>query len=430
MNRLGIALMAVFAAAFPATVRAQQGNVLEEFENDGFPFDRRGIIGVRDRPQPEYDPVPIRIGSTEFMPTIGTYIFYDSNIFAEPEAEDDVVIRVRPSLSSSSRVGSLTVTTETEIDRRQYLGTPSQSTTDYALGLRGRYDVSRDTRLYAGTRNGRRTEDRADPDSPFNLRRPARYDYASAYFTGAHSINRLQIATRIAAETRNYSDGRNGAGAPVDQDFRNRTLLTADVATGYAVSPVMSVFVAASLNDRNYGQQPALAPARDSSGYRIAAGGSFEFRQLLRGQFDLGYFKQNFADRGFKSVGGLAARAKLEYFATPLITLTARARRGVEESSTLGSGAYIATAFSLAADYEFLRNVVFSASIAHERNRFTDIDRRYRIHNARVAVEWKLSPRFALTAQYDYRDQNAVGTSPGREFSRHSVQAGITITGL
>jgi hypothetical protein len=430
MNRLGIALMAVFSAAFPATVRAQQGNVLEEFENDGFPFDRRGIIGVRDRPQPEYEPVPIRIGSTEFMPTIGTYIFYDSNIFAEPDAEDDVVVRVRPSLSSSSRVGSLTVTTETEIDRRQYLGTRSQSTTDYALGLRGRYDISRDTRLYAGTRNGRRTEDRADPDAPFNLRRPVQYDYASAYFTGAHSVNRLQIATRIAAETRNYSDGRDGAGALVDQDFRNRTLLTADVATGYAVSPTLSVFVNASLNDRNYGQQPAFAPARDSSGYRLAAGGSFELGKLLRGQFDLGYFDQNFTDPGFRDIGGLAARAKLEYFATPLLTLTARANRGVEESSTIGSGAYVATAFSLTADYEFLRNLIITAGANYELNKFTDINRQHRIYSAKASARWKLSPRYTLHFQYDYREQDASGTFPGRQFSRHQAMAGISVAGL
>ncbi len=429
MNRC-IALMAVFAAAFPATARAQQGNVLEEFANDGFPFDRRGIIGVRDRPQPEYDPVPIRIGSTEFLPTIGTYIFFDSNIFAEPDAESDVVLRVRPSLSSSSRIGSLLLTTVTEVDRRQYLGTGSQSTTDYALGLRGRYDISRDTRLYAGTRNGRRTEDRADPDSPFNLRRPVQYDYASAYFTGTHSINRLQIAARIAADKRNYSDGRDGADTIVDQDFRNRTLLTADAAAGYSVGPTTSVFLNVSLNDRNYGVQPAFAPSRDSSGYRMTAGGSFEVANLLRGQFELGYFVQNFADSGFDDIDGLAARAKLEYFATPLLTLTARAYRGVEEASTIGSGAYVATAFSLAADYEFLRNLIFTASIGRERNRFTDIDRRYRINSARLAAEWKLSPRYALTAQYDYRDQDAAGISPGREFSRHSLLAGIKITGL
>ncbi len=428
--RFGVVVAAVLPAAFPAAACAQQADMLEEFENEGFTFGRRDIVGVRDRPQPEYDPVPIRIGSTEFMPSIGMYTFYDDNIFADLDAKDDLVVRVRPSLSSASRVDSLTLTTSAEIDRRQYLGISSQNTTDYALGLRGRYDVSRDTRLYAGTLNGRRTENRTDPDSPLNLRRPVQYDYTSAFLAGAHSSGRLEMATRVAAETRNYSDGRDGLGALVDQDFRNRTLLTADAAAGYAISPAVAVFVNAALNDRDYARQPGAAPSRNSSGYRLAAGSSFEVGSLLRGQFDIGYFSQNFADTRFDDVGGLAARVKLEYFPTPLLTLTARARRGVEESSTIGSGAFVATAFSLTADYEFLRNVVFTASIAQEKNSFTDIDRRYRIYGAELSADWQLSPRFALQLRYDYRDQNAVGTFVGREFTRHVLTAGIRIAGL
>jgi hypothetical protein len=423
------ALALIGCAAAPVTVHAQQ-SVLEEFQDDTLLPERSDVVGVRDRPQPEYDPVPYRIGGAEFMPRISIDTIYDSNIFAVSTARDDLVTRARPGLSASVSMGSFTIATDTEVDRRQYLGTRSQSTTDFVLGARGWFDVSRNSRLIAGTRNGRRTEDRTDPDSPLNLRRPVQYDFASAYLGGSHGFNKLRLATRIAAERRNYSDGRDGSGTGVDQDFRNRTLLTADAAVQYSVAPGFSAFISASVNDRHYTQQPQLVPSRNSSGYRLTAGSSFELGKIVRGQFDMGYFKQNFEDPAFGNLGGLAARATVEYFPTPLLTITAKASRGVEEASTIGSGAYVATAVSITADYEFLRNVIITAGTNYDRNRFNDIDRKYRIYGAKLAAQWKLSPRYSLQLQYDYRDQNSFGNFPGREFSRHRLTTGITISGM
>jgi hypothetical protein len=428
--RPAFAFSAIPCAICPVAVHAEQPEVLDEFQNDSLLSERSGIVGVRDRPQPEYDPVPYRIGGAEFMPSISVDTVYDSNIFAVPDARDDLVIRVKPALSASTKFGSLNLSTAAEIDRRQYLSVDSQSTTDYTLGVRARLDISRDSEFYGGTRSGRRTEDRVDPDSPLNLRQPAQYRYASAYFGAAHSFNRLRLAGRLGAETRNYSDGRDGLDNLVDQDFRNRALLTADAAAEYAINPDISVFVNASVNERNYDQQPALSLSRNSAGYRLTAGGSFEIGKFLRVHFDLGYFDQDFEDDSYSDVGGLAASAKFEYFATPLLTLNARANRGVEESSTIGSGAFVATSFSLTADYEFLRNVVITAGANYETNKFTDIDRSYRIYGVNLAAEWKLSPRYSLHIQYDYRDQNASGASLGREFSKHVMMAGITIGGL
>lgn len=421
---------ALSCAALPANVQAQQSDVLEDFEDDILFLKRSDIVGVQDRAHPEYDPVPYRAGGAEFMPSIRVDVAYDSNIFAVRSARDDLVVRVRPALSASARLGVFDLTTLAEIDRRQYLGTGSQSTTDFTVGAGGLLDISRNSKVQLGTRSGRRTEDRADPDAPLNLRRPAQYDYASAFLGGSHRFNRVRLAGRLAAETRDYSDGTDGLGNAVDQDFRNRTLLTADAAAEYSVDPDMSIFANISLNNRNYTAQPTLAPSRSSAGYRVAAGGSFELGKLVRGQFDLGYFKQKFEDPSFKDIGGLAARAKLEYFATPLLTLTARAGRGVEESSTIGSGAFVATYVSITADYEFVRNVIITASTGYEKNRFTDIDRRYRIYGAKVVAEWKVAPRYAVLVQYDYRSQNASGTFPGREFARHIVTTGIKIAGL
>lgn len=414
----------------PGHVSAQQSDVLEDFREESLQFKRSDNLAVRDRPQPGYDPVPYRVNGVEIMPSISIDTIYDNNIFAVRNASDDLIVRVKPRVTASTKLGSFDIATAAEVDRRQYLETNGQSTTDYSLGLRGRLEVSRDGQIYVGTRNGQATEDRTDPASPLNLQQPVQYRYASAFLGAGQSFNRLRIAGRVGVETRNYKDGRDGFDMLVDQDFRNRTLFTSDLAAEFAISPETSIFINGKVNRRDYIKQPALLPSRDSKGYEVTAGTSFQLSQLIRSEIAVGYFNQNFKDTGFDDVDGFAARAKLEYFVTPLVTLTASANRGVEESSTLGSGAYVATSFSLAVDYEFLRNLIVSASAGYERDRFQDIDRRYTIANAKLGAQWQLAPRYALHAQYDFRDQDAAGTFPGREFSRHRFLAGITIAGM
>ncbi|QTD55300.1 outer membrane beta-barrel protein [Parasphingorhabdus cellanae] len=417
-------------ASLPATVHAQQSDVLEDFRDESLQFQRPDVLSVQERPQPAFDPVPYRDAGIEIMPSIKVDSLYNSNIFAERDARDDLIIRIRPKVAASTQFGNFNIATAAEVDHRQYLSTDSQSTTDYILGLRGRFDIDREGQIYAGTRNGQRTEDRTDPASPLNVQEPVQYRFASGFVGAARSFNRLRVAGRVGIERRDYEDGRDGLDLPVDQDFRNRTILTSDLAAEFAINPDISVFVNGSVNQRDYKAQPLFSPSRDSKGYEITAGTSFQLSSLVRSEIGIGYFEQDFEDARFEDVEGFAARAKLEYFVTPLVTLTARANRGVEESSTLGSGAFVATSFSLTADYELLRNLIISASGGYERNKFQDIDRRYTIASAKMSAEWRLSPRYALHAQYDFRDQEASGTFPGREFSRHRFLAGITIAGM
>lgn len=427
---LGIVISVILVGLLPGTVHAQQSDVLEDFRDESLQFQRPDILGVQERPQPAFDPVPYRIDGTEIMPSISVDTQYNSNIFAERDASDDLIVRVRPKLTATKQFGNLNIATAAEVERQQYLGKDSQSTTDYVLGLRGRYDIDRNGQIYAGTRSGQRTEDRTDPASPLNVQKPVQYRFASAYLGAARSFGQLRIAGRAGVETRNYKDGRDGLDALVDQDFRNRTLLTGDLGAEFAISPDVSVFANGSVNRRDYKSQPPLLPSRDSQGFEITAGTSFQLSKLIRSEIGIGYFQQNFKDPEFEDVGGFAARAKFEYFITPLVTLTARANRGVEESSTLGSGAYVATSFSLTADYELLRNLIVTASGGYERNDFQEIDRRYNTASAKFGAKWQISPRYALTAQYDFRDQEASGTFPGREFSRHRFLVGITIAGM
>ncbi|WOK36435.1 TonB-dependent receptor domain-containing protein [Sphingomonas sp. C3-2] len=420
-----------FGLLIPGQLLAQSNTpVLQDFRDQNIRFKRDGLVSVLDRPQPLYDPVPYRIGSVEVMPRISADATYNSNIYAIDDATDDLIFRVRPQLSANTVAGDFALSGAAALDHREYLDNGNQSSTDFTLGFNARYEPGRDTQVYIGTRSGRETQDRADPDFPFNLQQAIQFDFASAYVGASHSFNRLRIAGRLGAEKRDYEDGRDALGAVIDQDFRNRTLYTADLAAEYGISPKTSAYINLSLNKRDFPAPVIGGKERDSKGFEITAGTSFELSKLIRGEVGLGYFKQDFKSNEFRAAKGLAANARLEYLMTPLVTWTLTAGRSVQESSTLGTGVYVATTAGLRADYELRRNLIVSAGINYEHDKFEDIDRKYGIWGGSASATYKLSPRYALRAQYDYRDQSTSGAVPGREFARHRLMLGITVQGM
>lgn len=420
----------LFFAGAASAAFAQDTDILNDLRLEGLEFPRGRFVTVRERPQPLYDPVPAHLGRIEVMPRGRAQAIYDSNIFAIGDATDDIALRGIVDVEANWASGGWDIQAEGQIDRRQYLDFGGQSTTDYALGTAVRYTPRRDTGLFAGARIGRETEALTEPAAPLNSREPSQYDIRAGFVGAARTFNRLRVAGRVSAEDRSYSEGIDAFGEPIDQSFRNRTLYTAELAAEYDLGPERSVFAIASVNRRDYRNRQLLQPERDSRGYRIEAGASFILTPLIRSRVSAGYFAQDFASPFFSTVSGLAIRGRLDYTITQLLTLSLIASRGVEEASTIGTGAYVASRVGVQADYELLRNLILSAGLSYERDRFEDIDRRYRIRRATLGASYRLSPRLRLDAEYEARDQDSFGTSLGRDFVRHQVTLGIALQGI
>lgn len=421
---------ALSLVALPSAALGQAADVLDDLRLPNSGFERGRFVTVRERPHPLYDPVPARIGAVELMPRLTIGAGYDSNIFAVRPATDDIVLRADARATASWERAGTAVEADAGVDRRQYLGQGAQSTTDYLLAGRLRYVVRRDTALFAGARAARETESPVDPSAPFNSRRPIQFDSRSAYAGAARDFGRLRIAARVAAEDRTYRNGTDFAGAPIDQSFRNRLLATAELGAEYQLSPDTSLFVQGLVNRRDYRNRPAAEPIRDSRGYRLEAGAGFMLTPLIRARLSAGYFHQDFDSPFFPTASGLAIRGRLDYAVTPLLTLGLTASRGLEESSNIETGAYVATRIGARADYELLRNLIVSATFSWERDRFEGLDRRYTIRRAGVGLRYRISRRFSLDVDYEGRDQDSFGTAPGRDFVRHQVTFGFTVQGI
>jgi hypothetical protein len=432
MMKKSATLLLLGAACAPAG--AQQYDPFDRLgtlQGSDNPFGRDRNVSVADRPRPDYATVPIRAGSLMITPQLAGEASYDDNIFStQGDRVDDLILRARPRLSISRPDPNFTASLAGEYEGTRYLNNKSENTDTYAFKGDLRATVRRDTILSLRLLHAREAEARSSPDSETGIARPNRFTISEAYGEAAHSFNLLRLRGTIDYERRNYRDNRDVAGNVIDQDFRDRDTVTGSAIAEYAVSPSVSLFAAGSANRRNYATRIGPVPARDSKGYELALGSSFEIGHLMRASLRLGYFDQNYKDPMFADVNGALVRGELAYFVTPLVTLTAKVDRSVVDSGLAGSAGYLRTAYSLKADYELLRNLILGIEVGHEHRRYNGIDRDDDGFTGRVAASYLISPRWALRGEYRRRGQDSDGIAAGRDFGGNQLMIGAVFKGL
>jgi len=394
-------------------------------------FGRDRNIGVLERRRPDYTPEPIQLGVLELMPRMAIGAGYDDNLYAqENDRIGDAYLRIRPRVSLVRPSPTLKLSLDGELDLLRYASRASENATQYSVNAGALYTIGKSDTLNLTLRNGRYSQERVSPDSPTQASRPVRFTLSGGTATYTHVFNRLRVRGVVDVENRNYSDSVTPLDDPIDQDFRDHTTYTGTAVGEYALSPSIALFVAGSLNKRDYRERIGPVPARNSKGFELAGGASFELGRKARGALRLGYFQQDYRPVEFEDVSGLLVRGELAYFLTPLVTITSTVDRGIKETGVNGATGYLATNMTLRADYELLRNLIISAGGELEKRDFNNIDRKDDRWTWRGSASYLVSKRMALRFDVQRRTQSSWGATAGREFTDNRVSVGLTFSGL
>ncbi len=431
--RRAIPLILLGSCGFALPAAAQQSDATDGLGSvsteNGFGRDRN--VGVLERRRPDYTPEPIHVGTLELMPRIAIGAGYDDNLYAqEDDRIGDAYLRIRPRVSLVRPSPNLKLSLDGELDLLRYADRASENATQYSVNAGALYTISKSDTLNLVLRNGRYSQERVSPDSPTQASRPVRFTLNGGTATYTHVFNRLRVRGVLDVENRNYGDSITPGGDEIDQDFRDHTTYTGTAVGEYALSPSIALFVAGSVNKRDYRERTGPVPARDSRGFELAGGASFELGRKARGALRLGYFRQDYRPVEFEDVSGLLVRGELAYFLTPLVTITGTVDRGIKETGVNGATGYLATNMTLRADYELLRNLIISAGGELEKRDFNNIDRRDDRWTWRANASYLVNKRMALRLDLQRRTQSSWGATAGREFADNRISVGVTFSGL
>jgi len=378
----------------------------------------RSTPGTGTAPRATTTPDGIRAGDFLVYPQISLGLTYDDNIYATPQNEvQDTVLHVTPSVEIKSDWQRHLFNVRAGADISRYRDHGSEDTEDYWLEAEGRYDIRKGTNAFGGARYARYHEDRESPDAVLGSD-PTLYRDNMVYAGLSHRFND-RFSSRIGGSFRVLDFDDSGL---VNNDDRDRNLLTGGVWLGYDLKPGYQLFLQGALDQRNY--DSAVDDAgynRDSDGYRLQAGVKWK-RGRLGGDAYLGHMSQRYDDAALADVSAPDYGASLTWRATERTTLRAVLDRSIEEttlSSPTPASSYLATTVSAGVVHRIRPNLTASASASRTNADYQGNSREDDFTAADLGVKYDITRRVFLAAGYRYmfRDSNVSGA----DFHRNQV---------
>lgn len=416
----GASLVGMIAVSAPAAAQVTTPDNI---------FSRDRNVSVMQRPRPEYDAAGVRAGVWSLRPELKTDLEWTDNVFATPtQPQSDTAFSVTPRISGNTLWSNHGLSFDASLTSKNYLEFDDESTITYTAGTSGRVDVNRQAFVDAGLRYATLTEPRTSAGAAGAASQPIEFDTLSAFVGAEQTSGRLRLQSRLTYADIDYDSVPLFGGGVADQNFRDRTDYGATVRADAAISPDTAVFVRLRLNDKDYRLSPPDVPLnRNSSGYTLDGGFDFDIRGVARGAIGIGYTEQDYDAPAFGKQSGMSVDAMVEWFPTPLTTVTAHASRSVQDAAIAGSAGYFNTEAGISVDHELRRNLIASASARWGQDDYSGVTRTDERLSASAGATYMLNRTAGVRGTYTYMEQTSSGAGAGRDFTRNSVMFSLVL---
>ena len=392
----------------------QDFNQLQDFITTDS-YDRGRNIGVLDRDRPDYDAVGLHLGGFTLFPKLQTDLGASDNVFAtHSDKTADGFVQESPSARLVSNWSRNSLTAEAGASFSQFFTQSTEDENGGYLKADGRLDVYQDSYFAAGLDAQRIFEPRTDTGSPADAVEPVPINTEGGYLQGVYQTGRLRFRGDLQARNYDYENVDSLLGGVIEQRDRDRVTVDERARTEFAVTPDTAVFLQYTHENSNYTRPLAGEPSRDSEENRFLVGADFDISALVRGAVGVGYADRQYATPVFTDISGVILGAKVEYFTTPLATVTVAGSRVVEDSAFIHSGGFFNNSVALKLDYEVLRNLLINGAVGYEEDDYQGLDRTDRIPNATLGARYFVDRNWgiAITGNYGRRESSGTFSSP------------------
>ena len=383
-------------------------------------YDRGRNIGVLDRDRPQYDAVGVHVGGFTVFPKLQTDLGASDNVFAtHSDKTADGFVQESPSARLVSNWSRNSLTAEAGASFSQFFTQSTENENGGYGKVDGRLDVYQDSYLAAGLDAQRIFEPRTDTGSPADAVEPVPIDTEGGYLQGLYQTGRFRLRGDLQARNYDYENVDSLLGGVIEQSDRDRVTVDERARSEFAVTPDTAVFLQYTHENSDYTRSLVGEPTRDSEENRFLVGADFDISALVRGALGIGYADRQYETPLFPNISGVILGAKVEYFATPVATVTLAGSRVVEDSAFVNSGGFFNNSVALKLDYEVLRNLLVTGAVGFEEDDYQGLDRTDRIPNAILSARYFVDRNWgiAVTGNYGRRESSGTFSSPSFDVS-------------
>lgn len=380
-----------------------------------------------------------QVGAFLVSPQIAIDATYVDNIYAtETDQRGDVFLTIRPEIDIKSTWSRNALNFSAYFDRDFHADYTGEDVSEFGAALDGRYDISRQTRIYLGLDAARSAERRGSLSSFAQSAEPVRFNSLIANGALEQDLGSMRLRAEGRFRRVTYEDALLTSGTKINQDFRNFDIYSGTAQASYDLNTLTSFVLRGTLEKRSYdlrpgdlGFDPLTATDRSGDSTLLEAGVTREITTLLSGTIRLGYLSFRYPDPKLNDVNGFSYYANINWNVTPLTTLRGTAQRRVDETTSPITAGNLRDEVSLSADHELLRSLIL-----HADTRFAWIDPSLAddvitvIDNASRETEFGLGARYyigrKLRLDGDYTHQRRSSDNPLLSYVANVATVGIS----
>ena len=426
--------LVVLIAGFLLAAGGAAAQALNEETDFGLPqyYGRGKNVSVMERERPDYQALGVHAGGFTVFPKLEVGLDYTDNAFAVSGSsgnqqppfngpKSDIGFIVSPSILAQSNWGRHALAVLASVKNEAFANYPSEDRTAYTVQSTGRIDVHGDSYINLGFDTEHDYEDRGSTTTQTQAAKPVSYDTQGIFARGLYSADRFRAALDLDFRNYHYFDVAQinppigGVPQPntiVDESLRDFTQGRVGLRTDYALTPDEAVFAKFTVSEGDYFTGNVFSPKRNYQETQYLVGANFDVTALTRGEIGLGFVDREYTLSFYRGISGLAAKVKVEYFPTQLVTVTLTGQRLVEDAAFSQAGGYFENLVTLGADWEAKRNIIVSALAGYEIDQFDGIDRTDTVANVKLIGRYFLSRYVGLGTTVSYTNRGSTGT-PG-----------------
>lgn len=379
--------------------------------------------GVMDRARPEYDAAGVPLGGLTLYPTLAAGVSSDDNIYRAPGATGDGIWTISPRLDLRSNWDSDALQLFGQLDHLAYMNHDTESRTNWMLGGLGRLDLAQGSFISNESSYFDTHESRTSPDLSLLALSPTRYRHTHTEGTASGQFSVINLTGTVDYDRFDFDSTQLVGGGTIDNADRDRNVYEITGRASYELAPDQAIFAQFTYDKRDFDSLlDRNGFDRNSDGYRVDIGASLMVTPLIRATGYVGLLQQNYT-APLRDVSTMDFNAKIDWFATELLTAHFVASRIVDDTTIAGASSVDVRHIGASVDYELLRQLILQPRINYSDDKFNGIARDDKITSAGLEMKYLLNRNFAAYAGYDFQQRST--DAAGRDYSDNVFTIGL-----
>lgn len=203
-----------------------------------------------------------------------------------------------------------------------------------------------------------------------------------------------------------YADTIDAKGSAIDQSFRNLRTLSLGASLGLPLTGKTVVLGEAQFTSER-SIDPVALNDRTARDLRFAAGIRSEVSPLISAELLGGYVDHRYSSPLFRDFSGPLWRGRIEWYATPLITVALSSERKIVTSGLREAAGVLVDTSSLKIYYELSRSLDVLLTASHARENYRDTGIVTRSDAVGLEATYQLTARYVCGASARLRDRSS-----------------------